>query len=228
MKLVAVTTSADRAQTSSIPFAFLGLQPAVLPCIEIEPADEHTLDATRAASIEAHLLVVSSRRAIDVLWPDGPLPDVEFAVVGAASARTVRERGGRVAITGSGGSAQLAEKLASHAAGKHLVWPHAHGADPAPLQELASRASRFTAPVIYTSRPIAPPLDEVDVITFASPSAVAGWQLSRSLDDAPIGVIGETTRRTVEDTGGAVAIVAPLPTYQSLAQAVAEYLGVAV
>ncbi|HSR44949.1 MAG TPA: uroporphyrinogen-III synthase [Acidimicrobiia bacterium] len=228
MKLVAVTTSADRAEAASIPFTFMGLRPVVLPCIEVDPADEQTLDATRKASREAHLLVVSSRRTIDVLWPDGPLPDVEFAVVGAASARAVIERGGRVAVTGSGGSAQLAENLAPHAAGKHLVWPHASGADPAPLQMLATRAARFTAPAIYSSRPIAPPLDRVDAVTFASPSAVAGWQLSRSLDGAQIGVIGETTLRAVENNGGAAAVVAPLPTFQSLAQAVAEHLGVAV
>ena len=164
MKTVAITTSADRATAAAIPFIFLGMQPTLLPCISVESAGERTLEAARAAAQDADLLVISSQRTIDILWPDGSLPDVEFAVVGASSSRAVKDRGGRVAITGTRGSAQLAEILAPLVGDKHVAWPHAHGADRAPLLKLSSSAARFTAQTIYTSVPIAPFPDPVDVI----------------------------------------------------------------
>lgn len=228
MKTVAITTTADRGTTAAIPFTFLGLQAALLPCIEVETAPQQTLETARASAAEADLVVISSRRTIDILWPEGPLPQAEFVAVGTESARAVRERGGRIVVTGTAGSAHLAETLASRIGGLHVVWPRAQGADPVPLLQMTSRAGRFVAPTVYTSVPIAPRLDSVDVITFASPSAVTGWQLSRSLDESTIAVLGETTRRAVENSGGSATIVAPNPTYQSLAQAVAEHLGVAV
>lgn len=227
MKTVAVTTSSDRATAAAIPFTFLGMQPTLLPCISVESAGESTLAAARTAAQDADLLVVSSPRTIDILWPDGSLPDVEFAVVGPSSSRAVQDRGGRVAITGTRGSAQLAEILAPLVGDKHVVWPHADGADPAPLLKLSSSAARFKAQTIYTSVPIAPFPDPVDVISFASPSAVTGWQITRSLAEAAIAVIGATTRQAVIGAGATVAIVAPDPTFQSLAQAVSEYLGAA-
>ena len=228
MKAVAVTTSADRAAAAAIPFALLGMQPALLPCIEIEAAPLEALEAARGSAAEADLVVISSRRTIDILWPDGPLPDAEFAAVGAVSARAVRERGGRIVATGIAGSAYLAETLAPRIGGLYVVWPRAQGADPMPLLQMTSRSGRFVAPAVYSSVPVAPRLESVEVITFASPSAVTGWQLSRSLDESTIAVLGETTRRAVESSGGSAAIVAPNPTYQWLAQAVAEHLGVAV
>jgi uroporphyrinogen-III synthase len=226
MKLVAITTSADRAPAAAMPFTFLGLQPALLPCIGVEPSDEQELEAVRAVARLTDLLVVSSKRTIDILWPEGPLPAVDFAVVGSATARTVRARGGRVAMVGTGGAAQLVEMLAPHVIGKSVAWPHGHGADPRPLQQLAGHATEYSAPIIYTSVPLAPLSDPVDVITFASPSAVSGWQLSRPLDK-PVAVIGESTRLAVNRTGASATIVADRPTFQALAEAVAKHLGVA-
>ncbi|MDF1595314.1 MAG: uroporphyrinogen-III synthase [Acidimicrobiia bacterium] len=226
MKRVAVTTSADRAQAAAMPFTFLGLQTVLLPCIGVESSAEPELEAVRAIALLTDLLVVSSKRTIDILWPEGPLPAVDFAVVGAATARAVQARGGRAAMIGTGGSAQLVEMLAPHVTGRSVAWPHGRGADPRPLQQLAGHAREFSAPIIYTSVPLAPPSDPVDVITFASPSAVSGWQLSRPLDK-PVAAIGESTRLAVNRTGTSATIVAEAPTFQSLAEAVAKHLGVA-
>lgn len=226
MNYVAITTSTDRLEAAAMPFTIAGMEPVRLPCIEIVPAPEEELDAARAVSLQADLLVISSQRTLDILWPEGPLPDLEFAVVGAVTERAVADRGGTVAVSGRAGSAQLAEILAPTASTKIIIWPHAAGADPRSLQRIARNAQAFAAPVIYRSSPIAPEPDHVDLATFASPSAVSGWQLSRTLDDQPVAVIGETTRRAVEQAGARVAVVAPTPTYQSLAEAVVNYLGV--
>jgi uroporphyrinogen-III synthase len=226
MKTVAVTTSADRAAAAAIPFTFAGTSPIPLPCIEIVPAADDYLDEARAAAAGVDLIIVSSRRALDILWPDGPLPTADFAVVGRVTAREVEKRGGGVALVGSGGSDLLADALAGRIAHKSVIWPHARGADPRPLNRIRAGSASFMAPVIYESVPIAPDTTPVDVVSFASPSAVAGWQLSRSLQGETIAVIGETTRAAVAEAGAPAAIMASEPTYQSLAKSVAEHLRV--
>jgi len=225
MKRVAVTTSADRAAASAIPFTMAGLQPVTLPCIRIEPVYEDLIEAVRTSALQADLLVVSSGRTLDILWPEGDLPDCAFAAVGRTTARKIKDRGGRVAFTGTEGSMNLADLVAGRVVGKTVIWPHANGADPAPLQRVADRAKVFAAPTIYTAVPQAPATEQVDLITFASPSAVEGWTMSRSLDEAPIAVIGNTTRRAIEELDSKVDVVAPSPTFQALAQAVADFLG---
>lgn len=226
MKLVAVTTSADRAAAASIPFTLAGLRTISLPCIEIEPVVEHLLEAVRASIGQADLVVVSSGRTIEILWPTGSLPPCDFAAVGPVTARTIEQRGGTVTHVGTGGANELADQLADHVAGSTVVWPHAQGADPIPLKQTAELAAVFAAPMIYGAVSLAPALDEVDVVSFASPSAVAGWLLSRPLGSETVGVIGDTTRRAAEEAGVQPAVVAPKPTFQSLAGSVAEYLGV--
>jgi uroporphyrinogen-III synthase len=226
MKTVAVTTSSDRAAAAAIPFTLAGTSPISLPCIEIVPVTHDYLEEARAGAIIADLIIVSSRRTLDILWPDGPLPTTDFAVVGRVTAREVEKRGGAVALVGSGGSDLLADALAGRVAGKSVIWPHARGADPRPLNRIRAGSTSFMAPVIYESVPKQPAATPVDVVTFASPSAVAGWQLSRSLQGVTIAVIGETTRAAVDEAGAPVAVIASEPTYQSLANSVAQHLGV--
>lgn len=227
MKLVAVTTSADRVAAATIPFKMLGLGVVPLPCIAVEPVADDLLDLVRESATVADLIVISSRRTIDILWPDGDLPACDFAAVGPVTARAVTERGGEVIRVGRAGAAELASSLQAVAAGRTVIWPHARGADPRPLEVISQAAAAFAGPVIYGSVPQPPGADEVDVVTFASPSAVAGWQLSRKLAPETIAVIGDTTRRAVEEAGCSPAVVAGESTFQSLAESVAEYLGAA-
>ena len=226
MKIVAVTTSADRAAAAAIPFTMAGMQPVELPCIEIEPVYDDLLEAVRTSALQADLIVVSSRRTLDLLWPDRDLPECAFAAVGRTTARQIRDRGGKVAFTGTEGAMDLADLIVGSVGGKTVIWPHANGADPAPLERVAARASVFAAPTIYTAVPRPPADDEVDIATFASPSAVQGWTMTRSLDATPVAVIGNTTRRAIEELDSKVDVVAPSPTFQALAQAVADFLGV--
>lgn len=225
MTLVAVTTSADRAAAASIPFTLAGLRTVSLPCIEIEPVIEELLDAVRTSVGQADLVVVSSSRTIETLWPTGSLPPGDFAAVGPVTARAIEQRGGTVSHVGTGGASELADQLADHVAGRTVIWPHAQGADPLPLKQTAERAAVFAAPMIYGAVPRAPAPDEVDLVTFASPSAVAGWLLSRPLGSETVAVIGDTTRRAVEEAGTEPTLIAAQPTFQSLAESVAEYLG---
>lgn len=226
MKTVAVTTSADRAAAAAIPFTLAGVSPIPLPCIEIAPASNDHLEEARSAAAAADLIILSSSRTLDILWPDGPLPTTDFAVVGRVTARQVEARGGALALVGSGGSDLLADALAGRIAGKSVIWPHARGADPRPLNRIRAGSTSFAAPVVYESVPKKPAATPVDVVAFASPSAVAGWQLSRSLQGEIIAVIGETTRAAVDEAGAVASVIATEPTYQSLASSVAEHLGV--
>ena len=145
MKIVAVTTSADRAAAAAIPFTMAGLQPVELPCIEIEPVYDDLIAAVRASALEADLMVVSSRRTLDILWPDRDLPDCAFAAVGRTTARSIRDAGGKVAFTGTEGAMDLADLIVASVGGKTVIWPHANGADPAPLERVAAHRSPETS-----------------------------------------------------------------------------------
>jgi uroporphyrinogen-III synthase len=92
------------------------------------------------------------------------------------------------------------------------------------LRNLAGNLREFD---IYRTLPRPPQMDRVAAAAFASPSAVAGWTLSRSFDGLVIGVIGPTT-------GEALAhhrppdVIASRPTHQALAHAMASYMEVYV
>jgi uroporphyrinogen-III synthase len=62
----------------------------------------------------------------------------------------------------------------------------------------------------------------VDVVTFASPSAVEGWTLSRSLDLAVV-AIGPTTCGALERAGHPPDLVADDPAFAALARSIAKH-----
>ncbi|MFN2487485.1 MAG: hypothetical protein ABR609_12925, partial [Acidimicrobiia bacterium] len=74
---VAITT--DRFEGAASSFRPLGLAPVWLPCIRIEPADAGLLARAREATLASDLLLITSVRTLDVLWPDGSMPAVEVA-----------------------------------------------------------------------------------------------------------------------------------------------------
>jgi uroporphyrinogen-III synthase len=227
VKRVAVTTSSDRLASVATYFRRVGLEPIALPCVRIEPAGDEVLQAARLAATSADLLILTSARPLDLLWPDGAPPPVPVAAVGTATAAAVARRRGRVEHVGNGGLVALIDLLGASARTKRVAYPHADGTDPALLEELAECTASLAAVAVYTTVPIAPGKAPVHAVAFASPSAVRGWTLTRGLDGTVVGTIGEATAMEVTRHGPRPHVVAHPPSFAGLAEALASYLEVA-
>ncbi|MGI8516951.1 MAG: uroporphyrinogen-III synthase [Acidimicrobiia bacterium] len=225
MTRVAVTT--DRFSEAAVAFERVGLEPVSLPCIRVHAADAGVLAQAREAASIADLVLISSVRTLDVLWPHGSMPALEVGAVGERTAAAVRARGGRVVLMGRSGLADLAEQAADRLGSSRVVFPHAAGSDPGARELLSDRAIDFRAFEVYRTVPVAPEFAPVAAAVFASPSAVEGWLLSRAFDGLIIGVIGPTTRKALTRYR-MPEVMAPQPSHHSLAQALASYLEVAV
>ncbi|MGH8937133.1 MAG: uroporphyrinogen-III synthase [Acidimicrobiia bacterium] len=219
---VAVTTAADRAGALAAALTGEGLEPVELPCIRVEEASSAVLRRAREAAERADLLLLTSMRSIEILWPEAGFPRTEVAAVGGGTAERARSRGGRVVASGTGGAARLIGML--DLAGKTVAYPHADGTDRGVLTALQARAGRVVALPIYRTAPIGPAGDPVDGAAFASPSAVQGWTMTRSLTGLVVGAIGPTTAAALEARDRAPDVVAFPPSFESLARELARHL----
>lgn len=215
---MAVTTSRDRAPEAAACFAAAGLTPVVLPCIRIVPADD--VGSLRRAAEEADLLVLTSRRPLEILWPEGRMPPVPVAAVGPATARQAERWGARVVTVGRGGGADLV----IDGRWKAVVYPHAEGTDREVIRRLEAMAERLVAEPVYRTEPVPPAAYPVEAVAFASPSAVEGWTSGRSLDGLVVGAIGATTAAAVETFGRRPDVVPALPGYRALAEELAAHI----
>lgn len=225
MTSVAITT--DRFFYVAPLFASRGMEPVETPCVRVDPGDDEILDRARDAAKTAGLLLISSARALEVLWPDGSMPPVDVVVVGERTAVEARARGGRVVTVGTGGLLDLVDATAPRLVDSRVVFPHAHGADPKGLAALRQITNDLVEIEIYKAVPIAPGPVSVDAVAFASPSAVSGWLLARDLNSLVVGVIGPTTAEAVARYR-APDVVAPIPSHRELAKALASHLEVSV
>ena len=225
MTRVAITT--DRFDLAAPPYAALGLDPVPVPCIRVAAVDAEVLVSARAAASSADLILITSPRTVEQLWPDRDMPGVDVAAVGKVTANAVADAGGRVVATGHRGLAGLVETVAGRLSQARVVYPHGSTPDPVALQRLRALAPTLDERVIYRTAPIAPASTLVDAVVFASPSAVAGWLLTRDFGPLVVGVIGSTT-------GAAVArhrppdVIASEPSHPALARALISYLEVKV
>jgi len=217
---VAVTTSADRAPAVAAELAHAGLEPVVLPCIRVEPAAATVLADARRRAAAADFTVLTSARAVRLLWPDG-MPPLRVAAVGEATAAEARRAGGTVEVVGPGGGEALAAVLAPAVAGRRVAVLRA--AEPAfdLAAALAAAGAAVADLAVYTTAPVGPAADPVDAAAFASPSAVDGWFRTRTLAGILAGAIGETTRRALADRGAVDVVVAAEPRTAALARALA-------
>jgi uroporphyrinogen-III synthase len=217
---VAVTTAVGGSVVVAQALISEGLEPVLLPCIEVTPAPDHVLARLRRQASSADLILITSARAVTVTWPLGDMPSTPVAAVGPATARAVEAAGGVVAVTGPDGAAELVSRL--DVAGKRVVFPHGRAADPATTVEMARRGAHLYRGAVYDTTPVAPGPDRVEAALFGSPLAVAGWCLSRQLGDLVVGGIGKTTADALHDRGVADPVVPHRPGFAALARALAE------
>lgn len=213
---VAVTTSADSFPRWADLLTAAGLQPVSLPCIEVVPASGNELDRARRAAGEADALLLTSPRTVGLLWPDGGMPAVPVAAVGSATAAVVEDAGGITELVGDAGGDELLAEW-QNVDGRRIVFPHALGSDLGRLDTLQGRGAHIERFPVYEARPTPPGPDPVDAALFASPSAVEGWLISRSLNELrAVGVIGATTAEAISQAGGIADAMADEPTAEAV------------
>jgi uroporphyrinogen-III synthase len=219
---VAITTTFEGFRRVSQAFLDVGLTPVSLPCISIEQAPPADLDAMRTGAGSADIMVVTSRRSIEILWPAGGMPSTPVAAVGDATSHAVADAGGTLAFVGTGGGDELIDLITPRLMRAVVAYPHARRADPLLGDRLRQRAALVHSCAVYDTVPIAPASDPVDVVTFASPSAVEGWALARGFDPLVL-AIGPTTRAALERVGRGPDLVADDPTFTALARSIARH-----
>lgn len=222
MTRVAITTSRDHAAGVAGEFDARGLEPVILPCIEVMPGDPDTIERLRSAAGGADWLLVTSARSIHRIWPDGAMPGVSVAAVGGGTARAVASAGGRVQAEGRAGAAGLVEQLGS-LDGRTVVYPHASKADRLVMDRLRAAGAVVVSGAAYRVQPIRPENDPVDAVAFGSPSAVEGWCSARALDGLLVGAIGHTTANALERRGFPAHAVPDRPGFGRLAAIMARH-----
>jgi len=224
MARVAVTTTPDRYRRYAARLEGLGLIPAMLPCIEIIVGAEEILATAREEASRVDWVVVTSARAVEVLWPHGGMPLTPVAAVGPHTAAAVREAGGRVEMEGAGGASQMTNELGALVYGRSVFFPHASGADPRTASALRDAGAEVTTEEVYGVTPIPPGSEPVDAAMFASPSAVSGWFLTRDLRGLLVGAVGPTTASAIARKGVRSDVIPQQPSFDRLARLMAENL----
>jgi len=221
---VAVTTAADRLSSLSETVRRHRMEPVALPCVEVVAVGGRNDERIRREAQRADWIVVTSARAVAYAWPDGGMPDVPVAAVGPATAAAVVAAGGRVEVVGEAGAADLVDRLFNRIQHRKVVFPHAMGANPETVTELARAGAQVIALPVYETRPLAPARDLVDAVLFGSPSSVEGWTRSRSLHDLVVAAIGGTSADAVARHGAEAHVVATRPDFDLLVSELGRYL----
>ncbi len=223
---VAVTSVGEGARRAVHLLREAGLEPVMLPCIEIRPASEEELQKARLTIAAGDLAVFTSPRSIEVLWPDGGLPPVEVAAVGPSTADAARRAGGKVTVVGAGTGDDLVSLLVSSVVNQRVVLATSASADPARAERLRSAGAEVATATVYHTVSVAPACDPVDAVLFGSPSAVRGWLSSRGLgSDIVVGAIGPTTTSELERLGRPPDVVPRRLSLPDLVEALGAHLG---
>lgn len=194
-----LTTTPDRIRTLAQDVELFGLVPVSLPCIRID-AKPSSLDKLDAAVRSADLLLVTSVRAVELLAPAG-LPSLPIIAVGSKTAKAVETAGGSIKWVGSDGVRELACEAAHLLTGRRIVVAGASNTARRNAAALEAVGSSVVSVPLYTTVPVPPAGDHVDAVLFGSPTAVAGWLMSRGLSDLVIGAIGPTTASALRERG---------------------------
>ena len=221
---VAVTAGVEASAGMAAELVMVGLRPISLPCVRIQQADGADLARARASVEEADLVVLTSSRALDVLWPSGPIPATPIAMLTPAGAARVEERGGRVAHVGTGNPSDFTAYLVRKATGKRVAYPHAEGVDPRVIVSLADAAGELVAVAVYGWIPLAPAPDPVEAVVFESSLAVEGWMEARDLSGIVAAAIGPATAAALRRYGHGPDILVRRPHFEILAETLASAL----
>ena len=214
-----------------------GYEPVLYPTIRIAPPEDWgPLDQAlhRLSRGGYDWLVLSSANGVRFVWNrlralGLRVPaDVHIAVIGPATARALQAQGREPDLIPPVYVAEALADALGDVRGVRILLARADRARPTLREILQSRGAQVDEVVAYrtlVSPPdTPPPLDEVDVVTFTSPSTVQGFVQALGGRPLPPGVrvvcIGPITARAAREAGLPVHAVAQQYTMEGLVEAV--------
>ncbi len=240
---IVITRAADQSAMVCDRIVTLGGYPCLLPALEIVPIlSDETLRVFERLD-EYDWLVFTSSNAVNHTFnlmrqigiePDSLDRRIQIAVVGAKTEASLAAKGlnARVVSKPANAMALLQQLRLEGVAGAKLLLPSSSIASAELAQGLIESGAMVRVVQVYDTRcPLTVPLREarqirngaVDVITFASPSAVNNFiQLvgSECLEDVGIACIGPTTAAAVETIGCVPSIVPEQASMENLLRAI--------
>ncbi len=178
---------------------------------------------------------------ISTLGVSPPPMGTRIAAVGKATADRLQNRlraPDLIPETATGWA--LAAAMAPHVRGRKVLVPRAADGRPELMEGLVAAGADVTAVTCYRTVPVSAPQVEplgeaivdgaVDVVTFASPSAVrsivAGLGARAALlDRCALAAIGPTTAAALQEAGLRVTVIPAASTASDLAEAIARHVG---
>jgi uroporphyrinogen-III synthase len=201
----------------------------------LEDPSELRAAATRLTDYD--WVVFTSARAVHALSACSGIETgaTRVAVVGPATADAARASAWQVDLCGTEGSAALAHQLGEQygLAGVRVLFPAASLAEKTLERELRDRGAVVERVEAYRTIPMEPDWVRIekdlraglDVVTFASPSAVRalaqalGTKWPAAFRGTRVTAIGPTTARALSQTGVEAVTVAPTATVDGLVEA---------
>ncbi len=253
-RCVVVTRAAEQASELAERLETLGAEVLLLPLVEfLPPEDTGPLDRALGEIECFDWLLLTSQNAVRFvaarastlhvdlaakLAPANPRPKV--AVVGAMTERAALDEEWRVDRVSAGrGAIDLARELGTDIHGSRVLLPRSDRATSHLPQALAAAGATPVEVVAYRTVPagnVDPGVltriegGEVDVVSFASPSAFLALgerlgteTLRRMAGSASLAAIGPTTAAAIRRAGFEVTIEAEVSTAAGLAAAIATH-----
>lgn len=242
-RVVATTRAGDADDPLVRELERAGATVLVWPTMTFQPPDDPKPLRDAAGRLGTYDWVAfTSPRGVDALLDLAPMaPDgVKVAAVGPGTARALEKGGWPVDVTGNGGAGTLVSGwgAAHDLRGARVLFPAAHLAHATLEAGLAERGAVVERVEAYRTRPKPPDpggvradLERgVDVVTFASPSAVRSFAAClegyglRILEGCGVAAIGPTTREALVEIGleGDRIVTAAPPSWGGLVEAAAE------
>lgn len=232
-KRISITRRIEDAPESAALLEAVGAQAVILPAITLKAIDSAEIHTTLGRLDEFAFLVFASPAAVARFADLGGVVQSAVAAMGPATARRVRELlDAEPWLPDHYRGERLGQSLPVAQGAKVLVLGAEEG-DPALATALLQRSIQATHLALYATLTAAPPANlgeelarGLDVITFASPSAVRAFVEMAGIDalHGPlIACIGGTTAAAVQALDIEPQVVARSHTFAGLVNALVDY-----
>ena len=247
VRRVLVTRAAEQAPELTQALRKLGVEPVVVPTIEIIPPPSFDeLDQAIAELDHIDYLILTSVNSVTAFFDRltmlghnaNALANLQTVAVGPRSAEAITARGVKADLVPEDYRAEgVVALLKEHVSGKRLLYPKATLARDLIPAELTAVGAEVIAPVAYASAAPADAakklqialVDGLDLLTFTASSTVQNFvdllndeNLTRA-KQIPVASIGPLTTATAEKLGFTVVIEPEQSTLDTLVETIKKY-----